>query len=242
MRLVREALRRLRLQARARALHQLLHVDLSAFYFDIRKDALYCDAPPAVRRAARRTVLGHLFDCLTAWLAPILLLHHGGGLARASPGRGASRCISSTSPKCPPTGATTALAAKWRKVRAVRRVVTGALEIERAEKRIGSSLEAAPDGPCCRPDAEGALEGLDFAEICITSGLDFGGVAAGGRFCPRRRGGGGGDDRQGAGIAAWTKCARSWRYTDDVGSDREYPDVSARDAAALRELRALGRL
>ena len=40
----------------------------------------------------------------------------------------------------------------------------------------------------------------------------------------------------------WVKCARSWRYTDDVGSDREFPDVSARDAAALRELKALGRL
>jgi len=42
--------------------------------------------------------------------------------------------------------------------------------------------------------------------------------------------------------AGGTKCARSWRYTDDVGSDPEFPDVSARDAAALRELKALGRL
>jgi isoleucyl-tRNA synthetase len=42
--------------------------------------------------------------------------------------------------------------------------------------------------------------------------------------------------------ATGTKCARSWRYTQDVGSDSAYPDVSARDAAALHELKALGRL
>ncbi len=53
-------------------LHTFCAVDLSAFYFDIRKDALYCDPADAPRRRAARTVLDALFDCLTAWLAPFL--------------------------------------------------------------------------------------------------------------------------------------------------------------------------
>ena len=126
------------------------------------------------------------------------------------------------------------------KVRQVRRVVTGALEIERAKKAIGSSLEAAPVVHVTDPELRAALDGVDLAEIAITSGIevtadeaplhgafvldDVPGVAS----CP--------------GLATGTKCARSWRFTHDVGSDPAFPDVSARDAAALRELAALGRL
>ena len=55
------------------ALHNFCATDLSAFYFDVRKDALYCDPPDAIRRRAARTVLDQLFDCLTAWLAPVLV-------------------------------------------------------------------------------------------------------------------------------------------------------------------------
>ncbi|MGH6913564.1 MAG: isoleucine--tRNA ligase, partial [Geminicoccales bacterium] len=55
------------------ALHNFCATDLSAFYFDVRKDALYCDRPDALRRRAARTVLDRLFSCLTAWLAPVLV-------------------------------------------------------------------------------------------------------------------------------------------------------------------------
>ena len=131
------------------------------------------------------------------------------------------------------------LAAKWKKIRTVRRVVTGALEVERREKRIGSSLEAAPVVYVDEPALLNALDGLDFSEICITSGIEL--VAGEGPDGAFRL-----DDVASVAVvpreASGRKCARSWRITDDVGSDPAYPDVSARDAAALKELAQLGRL
>ncbi len=142
-------------------------------------------------------------------------------------------------PELPADWRDDALADKWRKVRQVRRVVTGALEIERAKKMIGSSLEAAPVVHITDPDLRASLDGLDLAEIAITSEITVSAAEAPpGAFAL--------DDVRGVGVvpglASGTKCARSWRFTHDVGSDKQYPDVSARDAAALRELALLGRL
>jgi isoleucyl-tRNA synthetase len=121
----------------------------------------------------------------------------------------------------------------------VRRVVTGALEIERREKRIGSSLEAAPVVHITDPALVEAVGDSDFAEICITSGVRI--ETGEGPDTAFRI-----DDVKAVSVlpalAQGDKCARSWRITDDVGSDPEFPDVSARDAAALHELKALGRL
>lgn len=122
------------------------------------------------------------------------------------------------------------------KVRQVRKVVTGALELERAEKRIGSSLEAAPVVFISNPVLLEALDNLDMAEICITSALTIvQDIPPSNAFIL--------DDVEGVGVcsnkALGAKCARSWRYTQDVGSDPAYPDVSARDAAVLRELQEL---
>jgi isoleucyl-tRNA synthetase len=118
-------------------------------------------------------------------------------------------------------------------VRDVRRAVTGALEVERRDKRIGSSLEAAPVVYIADAGLLQALEGQDFAEICITSGVTIvDGKGPEGAFQL--------DDLSTVGVeprlAEGVKCARSWRITADVGSDPSFPDVSARDAAALREL------
>ena len=114
--------------------------------------------------------------------------------------------------------------------------VTGALEIERKDKRIGSSLEAAPRVFVSDAAMMAALEGLDFAEICITSDIAIeAGDGPADAFLA--------EDVAGVAVvpslAEGTKCARSWRITKDVGTDPDYPDVSARDAAALRELAAL---
>jgi isoleucyl-tRNA synthetase len=125
-----------------------------------------------------------------------------------------------------------ALAEKWRKVRAVRRVVTGALEIERAAKRIGSSLEAAPVVHVSDPDLRAAITGVDLAEVAITSALavaDGHGPATAFRL----------EDVGGVAVevrrAEGRKCARSWKILPTVGTDPAYPDVSPRDAQALRE-------
>ena len=152
-------------------LFQFATVDLSAFYFDIRKDALYCDAATSPRRRAARTVLDALFHRLVTWLAPMLALHHGGGLARPASPATTARCTSSTSPRPRATGTTPRLAAKWEAIRRVRRVVTGALEIERRDKRIGASLEAAPVVHVADAALRAALASVDFADVCITSDL-----------------------------------------------------------------------
>src|SRR4029077_17828865 len=72
-------------------------------------------------------------------------------------------------PEVPAAWRDEALAEKWRKVRQVRRVVTGAIEIERAGKRIGSSLEADPFVYVSDPDLFVALLDVDLAEVSITS-------------------------------------------------------------------------
>ena len=117
-------------------------------------------------------------------------------------------------------------------MRDVRRVVTGALEIERAKKTIGSSLEAVPVVYVDNAELAEAVTGVDMAEIAITSGWQAGeGQAPAGAFTLA--------DVPGVAVVVdkaesrgLRKCARSWRYTADVGDDREFPDVSARDAAS----------
>ena len=117
--------------------------DLSAFYFDIRKDALYCD--PHLEHGAQGalTVIDQVFRCVATWLAPILAFTAEEAWLARYPGRPSSVHLE-TFPEMPAAWRDDALAEHWAQVRRVRRVVTGALEIERAQKRIGASLEAAP--------------------------------------------------------------------------------------------------
>ena len=215
----------------ARALIDFSNVELSAFYFDVRKDALYCDAPSSLKRRASLCVIRKLFECLVTWLAPMLPFTMEEAWLSRKPD-----AVSVHLEQFPVVSAEwrdDALEAKWEKIRAVRSVVTGALEIERREKRIGASLEAAPVVSIADPELLAALEGQDFAEICITSAITV--VAGEGPADAFRLA----DVAKVAvepKLADGQKCARSWRITTDVGSDAEYPDVSARDAAALREI------
>lgn len=230
-RLVREGYNAFDFKRIARALIDFSNVELSAFYFDIRKDALYCDAPSSLRRRAALHVIRTLFDCLVTWLAPMLPFTMEEAWLSRNPE--AASVHLEQFPAVPAEWRNDVLAEKWRKIREVRKVVTGALEIERKDKRIGSSLEAAPIVHVADPDLRQALDGQDFAEICITSAIRIdGNEGPSGAFTlpdvakvsvvPK--------------LAEGRKCARSWRITTDVGSDTLYPDVSARDAAALREL------
>jgi isoleucyl-tRNA synthetase len=223
-----------------RALLDFMVVELSAFYFDIRKDALYCDGPSSLRRRAAVQVVRHLFECLVKWLAPMLPFTAEEAWLDRHPE--AVSVHLDQFPAIPQNWRNEALAEKWRKVRQVRRVVTGALEIARAEKLIGSSLEAVPVVTIDDAALEAAIADVDMAEMAITSDLVTSrGKAPEGAFTL--------DDVKGVAVVVekaedrgLTKCARSWRYTADVGQDPEFPDVSARDAAVLHELRALGRL
>lgn len=216
------------------AIFQFCTVELSSFYFDIRKDALYCEAYSSVHRRSCLTVLDELFNCLTAWLAPMLVFTmEEVWLSRNGDNEGSVhlRCF----PDVPAHWQDDALAQKWEQIRTVRRVVTGALEIERREKRIGSSLEAAPIIYIEDKTLYDIVRNQDWAEIAITSEASLVNEAAPDEAFSL-------DDVAQIGVvpnlAEGEKCARSWRITTDVGSDSDYPDISARDAAAVREFDA----
>ena len=148
-------------------LHNFCTGDLSAFYFDIRKDALYCDRADSIKRRAARTVLDELFSCLTAWLAPFICFTAEEAWLARFPGEEESVHLR-LFPNIPKDWRNDALAAKWDKIRDLRRVVTGALEVERAEKRIGSSLQAHPIIYAGSNYIE-IMDPLECAEIVITS-------------------------------------------------------------------------
>jgi isoleucyl-tRNA synthetase len=213
------------------ALSAFMTSDLSAFYFDIRKDALYCDPYSSTARKACLTVLDHLFRCTVVWLAPMLCFTAEETWASRY-GAAAKSVHLELFPEVPAAWRDDKLADKWRKVRTVRRVVTGALEIERAQKRIGSSLEAHPIVLVTDEDLFEAIVGVDLAEVCITSALTLRNVGSSdGAFSL--------PDVPGVAVipnlAEGTKCARSWKILTSIGADPEYPEVSPRDAKALRE-------
>ncbi len=217
------------------ALNAFMTADLSAFYFDIRKDALYCDPVSSVTRKACLTVLDQLFRTTVTWLAPMLpFTAEEAWLARYPSTEGSVHL--ELFPELPASWRDDALAEKWRRVRNVRRVITGAIEIERAGKRIGSSLEAAPVVFVSDPDLFAALVDIDLAEVAITSAATL--VEGDGPPGAFRL-----DDVKGVAVevrlAEGKKCARSWKILPSVGSDPAYPDVSPRDAQALREWEAM---
>ncbi|HEY8195052.1 MAG TPA: isoleucine--tRNA ligase [Hyphomicrobium sp.] len=215
-------------------LTQFMNTELSAFYFDIRKDALYCEPPSSLKRKAALTVIDKLCEALLKWLAPILSFTAEEAWLQYRPNDGDSVHLLPFA-KIPRDWRDDNLAAKWDRVKEVRSVVTGALEIERANKKIGSSLEAAPEVYVTDPDLLSGLDGVDMAEVCITSDISIltEPAPAGAFTLP---------NEPGVGVvvkrAEGKKCARSWRITKDVGSDPDYPDLSARDAAAIREIDA----
>ena len=229
---VREAYARFDYKRVVALLNGFMTSDLSAFYFDVRKDTLYCDPQSSLARRSALTVIDRCFDCVVAWLAPILCFTAEEAWLERRPGSDGSVHLE-TFPEIPAAWRDEDLAARWAKVRRVRRVVTGALEIERAAKNIGSSLEAAPVVHISDPALRDAVRSLDLAELCITSGLDLRegeGPADAFRL----------DEVKGVAVvfarAEGRKCARSWKVSMDVGSDPDYPDVTPRDAKALREL------
>jgi len=216
-------------------LNAFMTVDLSAFYFDIRKDALYCDPYSSVTRKACLTVLDHLFRTTVTWLAPMLCFTAEEAWLSRDPAA-ASVHLEPFAP-VPAAWRDEALAERWSKLRDLRRVVTGALELERAAKRIGSSLEAAPMIYVSDSELFAVAVEADLAELCITSAAmlhEGDGPATAFRL----------DDVPGVAVeprrAQGRKCARSWKISPAVGLDPQFPDVTPRDAQALREWRGLG--
>ncbi|MAQ86553.1 MAG: isoleucine--tRNA ligase [Maritimibacter sp.] len=211
-----------------RALFEFCTIDLSSVYFDIRKDALYCDADDALRRRASRTVLDILFHRLTTWLAPILVFTMEEVWLERFPGDDSSVHLVDI-PETPSAWLDPALAAKWAGIRKVRRVVTAALEIQRRDKVIGASLEAAPVVHIRESDVLSDVKSVDFEDICITSAISLTNdpIPAAAFRLP---------EIEGVGVVFETadgeKCQRCWKILPDVGT-HAHPGVCGRCDEAL---------
>jgi isoleucyl-tRNA synthetase len=174
--------------------------DLSAFYFDVRKDSLYCDASASPRRRACRAVLARLFDWLNAWLAPVLVFtteeahEHRHGPAAGSVHHGLY-------PDIPAAWADAALDDRYRRLRAIRQRVTQAIEPRRKAGEVGSSNEVRVRLTLADPRDLAAVESVDFAEICIVSAVELAE---------------GDTDRVDVLTATESRCARCWRHLPDV--------------------------
>jgi isoleucyl-tRNA synthetase len=209
------------------ALFQFATVDLSSFYFDIRKDVLYCDGNTTERRAAR-TVLDLLYQRLTTWLAPVLTFTMEEVWLERNPGDNSSVHLIDM-PITPSLWYSSELSKKWAIIRKVRRVVTGSLELERRDKSIGSSLEAAPSVYVTTDVAE-VLKSVSFADLCITSSIEIDtGVSPKAAFSL--------EDTAGVSVsfakAVGRKCNRCWKISPDVGS-HSHPEVCGRCDSALK--------
>jgi isoleucyl-tRNA synthetase len=228
-RLVRDAVEAFDFHGLFTALHNFCAVDLSAFYLDIRKDRLYCDAPDDVRRRAARTVLDRCFDCLARWLAPVIcftaeeawLIRHGD-----MPGRSIHL---EQFPDVPIAWRDEALDERWQTLRDLRRVVTGALELERGAKRLGSSLQAAVE--LFVPERLiDIARGIDLAEVCITSAgtVRLGPAPDGSFMLPDV-------PEIGARVSAapGNRCERCWKVLPEVGQAPRHTDLCLRCAAVV---------
>ncbi|WP_170441451.1 isoleucine--tRNA ligase [Ruegeria arenilitoris] len=202
-------------------------VDLSAFYFDVRKDALYCDGDTPRRRAAR-TVLDILFHRLTTWLAPILVFTMEEVWLERFPGEDGSVHLVDF-PDTPADWRDTGLEANMAKIRRVRRAVTAALEVQRRDKVIGSSLEAAPIVHVEDAETRDLLATFDVDDLCITSGLTVTADPAPAEAFRL-------PEIEGVCVvfekAEGAKCQRCWKILPDVGR-HAHPGVCGRCDTAL---------
>jgi isoleucyl-tRNA synthetase len=201
---------------------------LSALYFDIRKDSLYCDAPTSLKRRACRTVMNILFERVSLWLAPIMTFTMEEAWTSRNPGDQAN--LFRVLEDAPEIWHNAAEHDRWAKIETVLSVVTAALEEKRRDKVIGSALEAAPKVYIADGAAFEAFHDIDAAEVFRTSqasvtidsppshAFTLEGLPMIAVEFTRAEG---------------QKCQRSWRILPEVGSDSRYPDLSLRDAEAV---------
>lgn len=213
---VREASNSYEFQALYSEIHNFCALDLSALYFDIRKDSLYCDNVNDPKRRATRTVMDIVFECLTKWLAPVLCFTaEEAWLSRYSTEPGKESIHLETFPELPFAWDAPALAKKYEGLRTIRKVMTGALEVARASKEIGSSLQATIKA-FMDPSLTAFIKDVDLAELSITSGVEvIEGPIPEKAFTI--------EDSPGIGVqvilASGNKCDRCWKVLPEVKAD-----------------------
>ncbi len=204
----------------AKKLHDFCNQDLSAFYFDIRKDRLYCDRPDMFDRRATRTVLAEILKRLVTWYAPILSFTTEEAWTHCPDViKGDLESVHMAEfVDMPAHFANPALAEKWALIADIREAVLACLEPKRQDKVIGSSLEAHPIVTLTSAH-KNALGDNDLADICIVSAVT---IKDGDTLSVEFQ------------KAEGQKCERCWKVSPDVGSDKEFPTLTPRDADAVR--------
>jgi isoleucyl-tRNA synthetase len=228
---VRTSIEKYELTSMMNELHNFCAVDLSAFYFDIRKDSLYCDQPDSIKRRAARTVMNEIFNHLALWLAPVLpfTAEEAWQARLAEGGKGEASVHLCLFHQTPEEWKNEALAKKWEGIRQIRSVVTGALEVARNEKKIGSSLQAVPTLYIGK-DKHDLLKHQPLADICITSNINIveGAPPPGAFALP---------EIKDAGVviepAPGAKCERCWRVLPEVGKSKAHPTLCLRCEEAV---------
>jgi isoleucyl-tRNA synthetase len=141
-------------------------VDLSAFYFDIRKDALYCDAKDSEKRKSSITVLNIILESLIKWFAPILSFTTEEIFTLINKNKKSIHLEKFN--EFPKSFENEKLNKKWIELKKIRDICNISIEAKRASKEIGSSLEANLIISLNKNQFE-FVEGVDFSELCITS-------------------------------------------------------------------------
>jgi isoleucyl-tRNA synthetase len=215
-------------------LHTFCSVDLSAFYFDVRKDSLYCDRPDDKRRRAARTVMDHLLTYLNLWLAPILCFTAEEAWLARSANAGESIHLQ-TFLSAPKIWQNDQLANKWDTIRLIRGVVTTVMEAKRNDKVIGSSLQAHPIVFLKQEAIDSAFADVNASEVFITSGATL--VPCEDHGSHPVQIAGGWNVRVDVGPAKGMKCERCWQVLPEVGEHKDHPDLCHRCHDAVLHLR-----
>ena len=214
-------------------LHHFCNGDLSAFYFDIRKDTLYCADPKSIERRACRTVMDEIFNCLVPWLAPILCFTAEEAWQTRYPNPKESVHFQVWR-DMPEEWVDAELGLRWARIRDARLVVTGAIEKLRAEGVVKSSLQAHPTlyAPA---GVISAFDGLDAADIFITSSASL--VEA----TPPKDATLAEDDEMigvTVALAEGEKCQRCWKILPEVSAEEDAMCKRCEDVTSTMDLTA----
>ncbi|MCK5373708.1 MAG: class I tRNA ligase family protein, partial [Alphaproteobacteria bacterium] len=191
----------------AKMLHDFCNTELSAFYFDIRKDRLYCDDPASFERRACRTIMAEIFKFLSAWLAPMLVFTTEEAWSHRPEGvfEDAESVHLREFPEVPEEWADDSLDNKWEGIMSVRKSVLEAIEPLRASKEMGSSLAAHPVIKTSNEVVLGMAE--EMADVCITSDVNV-------------------EKSESESVeitkASGTKCERCWKVLPEVTGETGY--------------------
>ena len=216
------------------AIHNFCVVEMSNFYLDVIKDRLYCDGKDSLSRRSAQTAIYRILDAMTRLLAPVLSFTADEiwlAMPHEKGADGRNVCLNDMPEADSAWTLTAEEEASWADVLRIRADVNKALELSRAEKRIGKPLDAKVT-LFAEGEADGIVHAMDAAALPALFIVSETEIVRG----P-------GEGVKGENVPGLTvkvepsvlpKCERCWTHSASVGSDSEHPTLCARCAAAIR--------